>query len=817
MRLPLQDIRVLDLTDGLGESCGRFLGDLGAAVYRVEPPEGSRSRHTEPRHQGVSIPFAVRNANKFGLTADLTTPDGAERLRQLVRDADILVESFPPGWLAERGLNPEQLIAENPRLVWVSITPFGHSGPYKNWSASESVLYALSGVLSRSGSPGAEPLLPPTGLIEETVGVHAAWSALLAYFDQLRCGRGEYVDLSAFEAVVHGFDPGFGTQGSAAAGRSEDFPRGRPAAANFYPVFACADGFVRICLLAPRQWQAMFEWLGSPAEFADPKYNTIPARFAAADRLHPLIAQLFSSQMRDDLVAAGAARGVPVGGVLEVAEVLASEHFAISGALSEIELAPGLRALVPTGYARFDGLRAGLRRQAPQIGEHDEHLATRSDDARPTREGPAAEVRSAQPLDGLRVLDLGVIVFGAELSRQLADYGADVIKIENAAFPDGLRQAKRGTALSPSVAWGHRNKRSVGLDLRTDEGIRIFCELVRQSDILLANFKPGTLAAMGLSHERLAELNPRLIVSESSAFGSIGPWARRLGYGPLVRASCGVSALWRYPDDPELLCDGMTVYPDHVAAQVSATAVLAALIGREHTGSASAIEVAQSDTALVQLAVQFTAKSLLPDSASVQGNADPYAVPSGVFPCAGDDEWCAVSVSSDEQWRQLCALIDVPQLGQDPTLATTSLRLEHREAAERPLREWLRANDPREAMRALQEVGVAAGAMQRLPDLLTDPQLIARGAYTPIHHPQLSAPLPGPAQVAHFSNIPQRPIRPAPLAGEHTVEVCRQLLGMSERSISQLVDAGALQLPPVTADKSERLSRESVTTRRAGT
>ncbi|MCX4098460.1 CaiB/BaiF CoA transferase family protein [Nocardia sp. alder85J] len=837
MTFPLTGIRVLDLTDGLGESCGRYLADLGAEVVRAEPPGGTRSRSAEPRVGGVSIPFALRNANKRGITLD---PDRPEHLRELVRGVDIVVDSGTMGADSRAALDlaadpsptVADLLAENPALVWVSITPFGRTGPYRDWTASESVLYAMSGVLSRSGTPGAAPLLPPAGLIEETVGVHAAWSALLAHVAALGSGRGEFVDLSAFETVVHGFDPGFGTQGSAAAGRSEDFPRGRPAAANFYPVFRCADGYVRICLLARRQWRSMFEWLGAPAEFADPKYDTIPARFAAADRLHPLIGALFAERTRDELVAEGARRGVPLGGVHDVAEVLRLEHFAASGALTDMELAPGLSARVPAGYLNIDGVRAGIRTPAPGVGERDgqpggapAEAAAAADQARHsgaysvvngaaspsgagTTTGAVVAADPVRPLAGLRVLDLGVIVFGAELSRQLADYGADVIKIENAAFPDGLRQAKRGAALAPSVAWGHRNKRSFGVDLRTGEGRRIFTELVRDADVLLANFKPGTLTSMGFDPAELSALNPRLIVSDASAFGNVGPWRERLGYGPLVRASCGVSAMWRYPDDPELLCDGMTVYPDHIAGQVAATAILAALIRRVDTGVGGLIELAQSDTALVQLGVQLAAESIVPGSAAAPGNRDPYYAPTGVFPCAGDDEWCVVAVRTDAEWARLCEVVGRPEPAADPMFATREGRLAHRSAAEDRLIHWLAGRSPREAMATLQAAGVPAGAMLRLPELLRDPQLRERGAYAVLAHPLLPADLPATATVAHFDTIPAPPLRPAPLPGEHTEQICRTLLGMSDETIAALVEQGVLQvLPPGSRPAAPSLPR----------
>ncbi|MBC2639464.1 MULTISPECIES: CaiB/BaiF CoA-transferase family protein [unclassified Rhodococcus (in: high G+C Gram-positive bacteria)] len=794
MTLPLTGVRVLDLTDGLGESCGRYLADLGAQVTKVEGPGGARSRRAEPVVDGVSIPFALRNANKRGIVVDLDDPAGRDRLRQLATESDIVVESHAPGLLSERGVGAAELSALAPALVCVSVTPFGQTGPYRDWVATEQVLYALSGVLSRSGAPGAEPLLPPAGLVEETVGMHAAWSALLAYYDRLRTGRGQVVDLSAFEALVHGFDPGFGTQGSAAAGRSDDFPRGRPDASNFYPVFPCADGHVRICLLAKRQWRGMFEWLGEPAEFADPKYDTIPARFAAAGTLHPLIEALFATRTRDQLVAEGAARGVPVGGVLSLGEVLTTEHFDVSGALADVEIAAGVQARIPTGYVSIDGARAGIRTPAPEVGEHDATpVATRE---HPTRAGFGNRRPGARPLEGLRVLDLGVIVFGAELSRQFADYGADVIKVENAKFPDGLRQSKRGAALAASVAWGHRNKRSLGLDVRSPEGRDVFRRLVVEADVVLANFKPGTLASMGLSYDELAALNPRIIVSESSAFGSTGPWNTRLGYGPLVRAACGVSALWRYPEHDDLLCDGSTVYPDHIAAHVTAIAVLAALIQRTHTGRGAALEVAQADTALVQLGAQLVTESLRPGTVSAPGNSDPFAAPAGVFACAGDDEWCVVSVRDDDDWARLCAVIGRPELASVPAFRTRAERIRNRADVDDVLHEWLQTQPPAQAVAALQAAGVPAGMMLRLPELLTDPHLAAREAYTLTHHDLLPKALPTAARVARFSGISDPPLRQAPIAGQHTREICEDVLRMPTAEMDRLVAEGVLQ-PPV--------------------
>jgi crotonobetainyl-CoA:carnitine CoA-transferase CaiB-like acyl-CoA transferase len=783
-------LRVLDLTEDAAEWCGRILADLGAEVIRIEPPAGSPGRRDQ-------VGFALRNANKAGVVLDLDDPGGRLALLGLAADADILLESFSDAQAQARGLTPAALLQANPALVVVSITDFGRTGPHRDRVATEDVLAAAGGVLSRSGLPGGTPLLPPRGVVSLTVGVHAAWAALVGYVKRVRTGEGEHVDVSALEAVVHGLDPGFGCQGSAAAGRSESFPRGRPDAANFYPIFPCADGHVRICLLATRQWRAMFSWLGEPAEFADPRYDAIPARFEASDRLNPLIAALVADGTRDQLVAEGTARGIPIAGVLTVDEVLASDHFTSTGTLVQAEIADDLRATVPSGYVFVDGTRAGLLRRAPRPGEHD-HLLTTTRSTRPDHDiGLPSLPRGAAPLTGLRMLDLGVIVFGAELGRLFADHGADVIKVENSAFPDGLRQTRKGGGMNASFAWGHRNKRGLGLDLRSPDGARLFRELVADADIVSANFKPGTLESLGFSRAELARVNPRIVVTDSSAFGGRGPWRSRMGYGPLVRASCGLSALWRdtdsNPDDPSAFCDGSTVYPDHIAGHAAAVAALAGIIGRGATGAGQAIEVPQADVAVYALGPTLAAASRRAGSVDAEGNRRSGLAPAGVFPCAGDDEWCVITVRDDDDWRALAAVAGLPD---DPDLLSFAGRAGRRAQLEEQLATWTAGHDPADVEEKLQAMGVPAAAMVRLPEELTHPQLVARDSFHTLHHPMLPAPIPTSARLARFSSIPDPALRPAPIPGEHTREICASLLRMKSDGIDRLVAAGVLQPPP---------------------
>jgi crotonobetainyl-CoA:carnitine CoA-transferase CaiB-like acyl-CoA transferase len=517
----------------------------------------------------------------------------------------------------------------------------------------------------------------------------------------------------------------------------------------------------------------MFEWLGSPAEFADPVYDSIAARARVADRLNPLIAALFAERAGDDLVGEAAARGVPLARVLSLGQVLEAGHFTAAGAIGRVRLAPGLEARVPAGCVRVDGHRGGTGTPVAQqfVGADGAHwlraarlpgqwLATGDD---------------RQPFSGMRVLDLGVIVFGAEASRAFADLGADVIKVESLAFPDGLRQTRHGEAMNASFAWGHRNKRSLGLDLRSADGQAIFLDLVRRSDVVLSNFKPGTLDSLGIGFGTLAEANPGIVVLESGAYSAAGPWAQRLGYGPLVRASTGVSGLWRYSADDSECWDGVTVFPDHVAGKTGAIAVAAALLGRGADGRGRHLELAQSDVVLSLLAASVAAESLLPGTVAPAGNRGREAF-GGLFACAGDDEWCVIDARSE---TELAELADAVGFTGDGTVASA-------------VAQWTATRTPALVMELLQERGIPAGAMLRSPDLLADPQLEHRATFTTLRHPMLDIELPAESAAAPYGWMPAGAQRPAPLPGEHTREICREVLGMDDTSIDDLAGRGVV-------------------------
>ena len=767
----LGSVRVLDLCDGRSDGVTRLLADLGADVLKIEPPEGSPARAELPALDGVSIPFALHNANKRAAVLDPAEDADRCRFLDLAAGADIVVDSGQPGGAAAYGASCEDLADRFGHLVTMTVTDFGTEGPRASWQATDPVLYAMSTALSRSGPTTGTPVLPPDGIASATAAVQAAWAVLVAYFNRLRCGAGDYIDFARFDAVVLALDAPFGTQGQAATARSKG-PRwrGRPKNQDLYPIFGCRDGFVRICVLSPRQWHGMRAWLGEPERFQDPRFDSIAARVAAFDDLGSLIAGLCAGSTMDELVADGQAHGVPIAAVLTPSDALESEHLLEVGALADTELAPGVRARVPAGYWTVDGHRAGYRTPAPRLASGEPQWRTARYAPEPT--GPVG----ALPLEGIRVLDLGIIVAGGELSRLFGDLGAEVLKVESTAYPDGLRQRRPGQAISESFARAHRNHLGMGLELRSPEGAALFERMVAVSDAVFANFKPGTLAALGFPYQRLRELNPALVLAESSAFGDTGPWSGRMGYGPLVRASTGVTRLWTSEQENSASArhpfyDATTIFPDHVVGRISAIGALAALIRRRRTGSGARIHVSQAEAVINQLDTRYVMLAAEAHHGDVHEDRSVHLV----LECAGDDEWCVASLNGHDDRRALAAI----GAGDDPDPVTALSR-------------WARGHSPEEVAERLQAAGIAAGPMQRADEVLADPQLTYRHVLTEMAHPCFEVTLPTEAGPASFRNIPPAPQRPAPLPGADTRRICRDVLAMSALETDRLIAAGVL-------------------------
>lgn len=402
------------------------------------------------------------------------------------------------------------------------------------------------------------------------------------------------------------------------------------------------------------------------------------------------------------------------------------------------------------------------------------------------------------PLAGITVADFTWIGAGSYTTKILADFGADVIKIESAERLDTLRDAKpfqggvRGVNRSGYFADRNSSKRSVTLNLKTAEGQALARRLVERSDVVANNFTPGTMEKFGLGHEAVLGFKPDAVYVGMSMHGQVGPEAKYLGYGLTMGAVTGLHHLCGRPElDP---AGTGTNFPDHVPNPAHAAfAVLAALRHRRRTGQGQFIDVAQIEPTIALLGpavMDYTANGQV---AGRVGNQHIAGAPHGVYPARGTDRWIAISAPGEAAWQGLLRVLEDPALAADPRFTSLAGRWEHRAALDEMLARSTGAHDALELAQRLQQHGVAAGPVQDAADVLNrDPQLQARGHWVYLDHPEMGRTVYN-ALPFRLSRTPGFPNRPAPLLGEHTDAVLKEKLGLADAEIEALRAQGALQ------------------------
>ncbi|KDC79580.1 CaiB/BaiF CoA transferase family protein [Bordetella bronchiseptica] len=394
------------------------------------------------------------------------------------------------------------------------------------------------------------------------------------------------------------------------------------------------------------------------------------------------------------------------------------------------------------------------------------------------------------PLAGLRILELGTMIAGPVVGTLLADFGAEVIKIEQPGTGDTLRQIgpfEQGESLYWNVEG--RNKKSVTLDLRLPEGQALLRDLARQADAVVENFRPGTLTKWGLDYAELARANPRIVMLSISGFGQTGPNASRAAYDRIALAFGGLMHLTGYPDRPPLKSGNSLA--DYQSALFGAFALMMALYQRDACGGPGQ----HIDLALYESVFRFTdvlsaAHDRLGTVRQRQGNVHFAAAPGETFEMR-DGRFLILTVSNSAMFARLCAAMDQPALAAEPRYATHELRWQHIGELNGTVAAWIKDNDPEHVFAALQAQGIAHATTYSIADIFADPHYAARQNIVTVDTPRLG-PLKMQGVGPKFSATPAGPIAPAPALGEHTAEVLGGLLGLSEASIAGLAARGAI-------------------------
>lgn len=406
---------------------------------------------------------------------------------------------------------------------------------------------------------------------------------------------------------------------------------------------------------------------------------------------------------------------------------------------------------------------------------------------------PQGGLSPTMPLSDIRVADFSWVGAGSFTTKILADHGADVIKVESSARLDGIRLSPPfkdglpGVNRSGYFADRNTSKRSLALNLKSDEGRELALRLVSRSDIVANNFTPGVMERFGLGWDDVRGANPGLIYLAMSMQGSSGPARDHLGFGLTIGAMVGLQHLTGLAEREPV---GMgTNYPDHIPNPMHAAfAVLAALRHRRRTGEGQYIDLAQTEPTLSVLGESILEASVNGTVPGRTGNTHPRYAPHGVYACAGEDDWVALAVTSDEQWSVFAQLIgfDSPQ-----AWARESARKASEAEIDAILAARIRRWDVEDLVVRLGEIGIPAGKVSTARDVVEDPQLLAREHWVTLDHPEMGPSLYS-APSFRLSRTPGALSRPAPCLGEHTQEICRSVLDLSEDEISELAAAGVL-------------------------
>jgi crotonobetainyl-CoA:carnitine CoA-transferase CaiB-like acyl-CoA transferase len=757
---PLDDLQVLDLsTEIAGPYCTKLFADAGADVIKVEPPGGDPLRRFaaagESPDGNDGALFRYLHAGKRSVTA--ASDD-------LLAGADVLVEDG-------LDLDIDELRRRHPHLVVVSITWYGRTGPNAGFPGSDFTIQCDSGAMKFRVPPDRPPVQAGGRISEFMAGAFAAAPALAAVLRARAGGPGEHVDVSIHDVMI--------VAGSNYTPVLHDL-LGRPPfdgidAINDTPgIEQAKDGLVGFSTNSGQMFQMFLLMIERPELMGDPTYASLRARTALGDEWQGLIDGWVGSHTVDEIIELAGALRVPVAPVHDGASIANDEQLVARGAIR-----PGPDGqLEPQPPYRINGHHFVRACPAPGLGEHDSQVVPRTPRPQPSR-------APALPLAGVRVLDLTSWWVGALATQGLAVLGADVVHIESTTHPDGMRLTGHSIARSPEWwEWGHMftaanaGKRSITLDLASNEGAELLRRLISVADVLVENFAPRVAESWGLDHDAVLALNPNLVYVRMPAFGLSGPWRDRPAFAQTIEPMSGMAAITGFPDGPPTLKGGL---PDPVAGSHGTWATIVGLAERERTGRGVAVEAV-----MFEATVNVCAQPLLESDAYGfvmvrQGNRSAHAMPQGLYEC-GDGELLGISVTDDVCWDSLVELLGAPEL------AETGRHGDH-DVIDRAISAWTRARSADALATELVGRGIPAAQCRDPRGIDEHPHVVARGSFQTLEHPVLGRHAV-PLLPYRFSSTPLSLARPAPTLGQHTSEVLAEQLGLTTAELDTLDAAG---------------------------
>ena len=786
----LDGLRVLDLGTGVsGPYCAKLLLDAGARVVRVEPPGGDPLRGVGPPiDDGAGAAFAFCNAGKRSVVLDYTQPDGARRLWEQLRWADIVIENEAPGVLARHGFGPDDVLAVRPAMVYVSITGYGQTGPCRDWRFSELTIGAAGGMVDLNGAEEREPIAYPGNVMGIWAGAAAAAGTLAAWRHARRTGAGQQVDVSMQEAIASALFLYYADYEYTGAIQ----PRGQR------ELLAASDGDLYLRWVGSPEWDEFAIAMETLELAVRPELGPPEGQELHFDEIMRLLGETVKTKPWGHWRDLALEHGFLAGPLQRPEEVFACPHLAARDFFDELHVASGRGPRFAGIPYTVDRDRPSLRRTVPRPGEHNDAVfgALPANDApAPAPPVPGAAARPA--LDGVRILDNGVFQAGTFPARILADLGAEVVRVENYLQPDVVRTAPQPDGEAADGYWErggihheqHRNKRyGVGLDVTTPEGRDAFLRLAASCDVVLDNHPYDVFERLGLTWEALREVKPDLIFVSTSGYGVTGPLRRMRALGMVLELA---TLTWFNGYRGEGPRRGNPPVVDHVVAYHIAFLIQAGIERRDRTGAGAWIDIAQ-----YEIGANLAGDLLLSEAAGhpvERGGSDyPGHLLDDCFAGAGPDRWLAVSIPDRAALERVAGLVGPAGAG-----AADAQALRPHLAA------WSRARDPIDAAAQLQGAGVAASPVHNVRDLLLDEHLRERDFFWLIDHDPVQEPVGArawPGSGVRLTGAPAPPVCRAPMLGEHNRLIATQRMGYAESEYEALEAGGVFGSVPRAAD-----------------
>jgi crotonobetainyl-CoA:carnitine CoA-transferase CaiB-like acyl-CoA transferase len=845
----LAGLRVLEVADETAEYCGLLLAGLGADVIKIEPLGGAPTRRIGPFLDDMpdaeaSLFFWAYNRGKRSVTLDTDSEHDRQEIVRLIEGADVLLDASCGQLTTSLGWDRAGLAVRFPKLVHARMTPFGDTGPWKDYKGSDLVHLALGGVMMNCGydpdpslAYDLPPIAPQLWHAYHIAGEQLAVGIVAALLHRLRTGEGQDVSCAVHEAVSKNTEIDVMSWVMRHAPLFRQTCRHAVEAPNHTPNIAhtkdgrwCVTWLVgardEASLVPFLQRYGMEADLQPPDASADLKARTVPGSGAGGERrAHVLdVTQRFVRSFTYDDVPWRAAQetGLLWAPVRKPHENALDPHWLARGSFADIEhpeLGRSFRYPVSKWLSTATSWRTG--EPAPRMtttvpdwrGE-----AIRIPAAARAAAVPARHSARGKPfaLQGIRILDFSWFLASAGGTRFLAGLGAESLKVEWKENPDtriaamapvGGREARaKAKGPLPGVTdsdmggqFNNKNagKRGLSLNIRHPKGLQIAKDLVRISDIVAEGFSPGVLERLGLGYDVLKSIRPDIIYIQQAGMGNHGLYGRMRTVGPVAAAFVGTSDMSGLPE-PAMPAGWGYSYLDWMGAYSYALALLGALHHRERTGEGQWIDASQCEAGLF-----LTAPTVLDWSANGRiwsrfGNRSPYkpAAPHGAYRCAGEDRWLAIACFTDAEWRALAEAAGRPGWTADPRFATIEERLAHQDALDREVEGWTHMLEARAAMEMLQRAGVPAGLCQTAEDRYDkDPQLAALDWLTEVTGTKIGRwPVNElPAKLSATPAYAGGPMdRGAPGYGEDNIAILTELLGFSEGQVHDLAAEGVL-------------------------